>query len=76
LKDVGSPTQFLGAKIGKEVVNGTEYWYISTKAYLEKALAAIEERFGKLDSLFGKSQLDTPVPTNFHPEIDNSDFLD
>jgi hypothetical protein len=43
---------------------------------LEKTLAAIEERFGKLDMLFGKSQLDTTAPTNVRPEIDNSDFLD
>jgi hypothetical protein len=24
----------------------------------------------------GKSALDTPVPTDFHPELDTSDFLD
>jgi hypothetical protein len=72
---VGNPTRFLGAKIGKNNINGIEYWYIS-EAYLEKALLAIESRFGKLDTLFGKSQLDAPAPTNFHPEEDTSDFLD
>jgi hypothetical protein len=27
-------------------------------------------------NLFGKSALDTPAPTDFHPELDTSDFLD
>jgi Reverse transcriptase (RNA-dependent DNA polymerase) len=76
LKDVGVPTRFLGAKIGKKMINGSEYWYISAESYLKKALNTVEERFGKLDTLFGKSQLNTPAPTNFHPEIDTSDFLD
>jgi hypothetical protein len=56
LKDVGTPTRFLGAKIGKKTFDGLEYWYLSAEAYLEKALNTVEERFGKLDTLFGKSR--------------------
>jgi hypothetical protein len=38
-------------------------------------LVAVEEKFGKLDTLFARSRMDTPAPTDFHPEIDISDFL-
>jgi hypothetical protein len=76
LKDVGKPTKFLGAKIGKYTTNGQDLWYISAESYLEKLIVAVEERFGKLDSLFAQSQMDTPAPTDFHPEIDISVFLD
>jgi Reverse transcriptase (RNA-dependent DNA polymerase) len=75
LKDVGTPKQFLGATIGQKHIDGVDYWFISAEDYLEKALAAIEERFGKLDTIF-KYKVETPAPTNFHPEIDDSEFLD
>jgi Reverse transcriptase (RNA-dependent DNA polymerase) len=53
LKDVGPPTRFLGAIIGRTTLeDGFETWYISAESYLEKAIKAIEERFGKLDTLF------------------------
>ena len=59
-------------------LEGKDTWFISAQAYLEKALATIEETYSKLESLFGKSHMDTPAPTDFHPEIDNdkTDFLD
>jgi hypothetical protein len=75
LKDVGTPKRFLGATIGQREINGDDYWFMSAEDYLEKAINAIEERFGKLNSMF-KYRVDTPAPTNFHPEIDDSDFLD
>jgi Reverse transcriptase (RNA-dependent DNA polymerase) len=75
LKDVGSPTRYLGASIGKKQLTDGVFWFISAEAYLSKALDTIEERFGKLESLF-KYTPNTPAPTNFHPEIDDSDFLD
>jgi hypothetical protein len=76
LKDVGPPTRFLGARIGTVTLEGQDTWFISAEAYLEKAIATIEERFGKLDTLFPKSKLATPAPTDFHPELDTTDFLD
>lgn len=76
LKDVGPPKRFLGAKIGEVTLDGKRTWYISAQDYLEKAIDAVTERFGKLESLFSSSKLQTPAPTNFHPEIDDTDFLD
>jgi hypothetical protein len=76
LKDVGPPTRFLGAKIDRQTIFGTDYWSISAEAYLEKAIALVEKIFGKLDTLFRRSRLDTPAPTDFHPELDDTPFLD
>ena len=77
LKDVGPPSKYLGAKVGTRILdNGILAWYMSAEEYLKKAIPEIERRFGNLTSLFGKSQLDTPEPTDFHPEIDQTDFLD
>jgi len=53
--------------------------FISAEDYLEKALALdIEERFGKLESLFPRSKLDhLAVSTDYHLKIDASNsFLD
>jgi len=50
--------------------------FISAEDYLEKALPNIEERFGKLESLFTRSKLGAPASTDYHPEIDTSNFLD
>jgi hypothetical protein len=75
LKDVGPPTRFLGAKIDQINIYGTNYWSISAEAYLEKAIASVEKVYGKLDILFRKSRLDTPAPTDFHPELDDTPVL-
>lgn len=76
LKDVGPPKRFLGARIGEVMLDGHKTWYISAQDYLEKALEGVIQRFGKLESLFSSSKLQTPAPTNFHPEIDDTPFLD
>jgi hypothetical protein len=76
LKDVGPPARFLGAKIEKVALFVTIYWMISEESYLEKAMTSVEKTFGKLDTLFKRSRLDTPAPTDFHPELDDTPFLD
>jgi hypothetical protein len=75
LKDIGSLKRFLSVNIGKRNINCTYYWFISAEDYLAKTLAAVETRFGKLETIF-KYTIDTPAPTNFHPDIDDLDFLD
>jgi hypothetical protein len=75
LKEVGSSTHYLGASIGKKQFVDADLWFISAEAYFSKALDTSEERFGKLDTIF-KCKLNTPAPTNFYPEIDDSNFLD
>jgi hypothetical protein len=48
---------------------------MSADGYLEKALPVVKERFGPLKSLFTKSRCDIPAPPNYHPELDQSPFL-
>jgi hypothetical protein len=74
LKDMGTPPRFLRATIGQRQINGEDYWYISAEGYIEKTLKAVEVRFGKIDTLY-KYKVDTPAPTIFPTEIDDSDFL-
>jgi len=76
LKDIGPPARYLGATIGKYDLDGFITKFISAEDYLEKALPNIEERFGKLESLFPRSKLGSPASTDYHPEIDTSNFLD
>ena len=49
---------------------------MSAEEYLKKAIPEIERKFGNITNLFSKSTLDTPAPTDFHPELDESAFLD
>jgi hypothetical protein len=76
LNEVDPPTKCLGAKVGKQTLSDrTQAWFMSAEEYLKKAIPEIEREFGKIVSLFGKSALDTPAPTDFHPEMDQSDLL-
>jgi hypothetical protein len=76
VKDVGPPKRVLGARKGKYAIDGQDYWFILAEAYISKVIPFIEDRFGKLDTFFAWSRLDTPAPTNFHPEVDTTKLLD
>jgi hypothetical protein len=76
LKDVGPPKRYLGATVGTCVDIGEKAWYLSADDYLDKALPTVEERFGSLKTMFSKSRVDSPLPHDYHPEIDESEFLD
>lgn len=48
--------------------------YVSKGVFnLEKAIPVIEERFGKLKY---NNKITTPLPKDYHPELDGTDFLD
>ena len=77
LKDVGLPTKYLGAKVGNHTLDdGTKASYMSEEEYLKNEIPEIQKKFGNIVDHFGKSALDTPAPTDFHPELDQSDLLD
>jgi hypothetical protein len=63
----------LGAKVGQQEEEST--WFMSASSYLEKALSVIEECSGDLSKLFNRSSLNTPTPTDYHPETDESPLL-
>ena len=76
LKDVDEPKSYLGAVISKYNLEGSVTWAISADDYLRKALANVEEQFGKLSTMFSKSQLSNPAAPDYHPEIDTSKLLE
>jgi len=77
LKDIGpAPKRYLGVTIGDYDLDGFCTRFLSAEDYLAKALPNIEERFGKLESLFPRSRLGSPASPDYHPEIDTTDFLD
>eukprot|EP00934_Nitzschia_sp_Nitz4_P002319 Nitzschia sp. Nitz4//scaffold471_size5685//193//5616//NITZ4_009210-RA/size5685-processed-gene-0.1-mRNA-1//1//CDS//3329552692//2319//frame0 len=77
LKDVGPPNRYLGATTGqRKLDNGQTAWYMSASLYLGKAIKEIEETRGNLSKMFSRQHLDTPLPPNYHPELDDSKFLD
>ena len=73
LKDVGPPKRYLGATVEKINIAGMDTWCMSARDYLEKAIPVIEERFGPLKQ---NNKITTPLPKDYHPELDNSTFLD
>jgi hypothetical protein len=72
LKNVGPPKRYLGARISKYNIEGTQTWAISAQDYLEKAIPVVEQNHGTLK---GNNKINTPLPTNYHPELDQSPFL-
>ena len=78
LKDVGPPTRYLGAQIGRyRFEDGAHAWYMSAQLYLQQAISEIESLWGPLNKLFTDRQvLDVPLPPGIHPEVDDTPFLD
>jgi hypothetical protein len=74
LKGGGAPDTYLGATIGRYKLTGElETWYMSSTQYLERAISVIEQKMGEI--LPGKKMV-TPLPMDYHPEIDTSPYLD
>jgi hypothetical protein len=73
MKDVGPPTRYLGATIGKHKVEGSgfEFWYLSANEYLKNVIKVIEEKCRLM-----VKDVTTPTASNFHPELDTSELLD
>jgi len=72
LKGGTASETYLRGIIGKYNLNGLETWYMSYKHYLDHAIGIVEEKMGILPN----KKVSTPLPTNFHPEIDISSYLE
>ena len=74
LKGGTAPESYLGANIGKyTIVKGIETWYMSSSQYLDRAISVVEAKLGKL---LPGSKIKTPLPTDYHPELDTSPYLE
>jgi Reverse transcriptase (RNA-dependent DNA polymerase) len=77
LKDVGEPTRYLGAEIGRyDFSDGTKTWFMSARLYLHQAIIEVERKWGNVSKLFPKQLLDVPIQAGSHPEMDTTKFLD
>jgi hypothetical protein len=77
LKDVGEPTRYLGAEIGKYTLpDGSNAWYMSARLYLQKEIIEVERQFGNLLKILKPSMLDVPIQPGSHPEVDDTAFLE
>lgn len=50
-------------------------WLLSPEKHVCKAITTVEERFRFVKTMFEQSMNNTPAPTTFHPELDNTAFL-
>ena len=66
------PKRYLGANIERVEINGMKTWSMSAREYLEKCPPVIEERFGNLKQ---NNKITTPLPKDYHPELDDSELL-
>ena len=72
LKGGDAPKSYLGGCIGKYMLSdNTETWYMSSNQYLERAIGIVEEKMGPLPP----KKIATPLPTDYHPEMDQSEEL-
>ena len=63
---------FLEEHIGKYMLSdNTELWFMSSNQYHDRAIGIIEEKMGPLPP----KKIATPLPTDNHPEMDQSEEL-
>jgi hypothetical protein len=76
LKVVSDPSKaerYLGAMIGRyQFADGSQGWYMSADDYLSKAIPTVE---AACDEKLNKKYT-SPLPPNYHPELDTSTLLD
>ncbi|MEM7375757.1 MAG: reverse transcriptase domain-containing protein [Bacteroidota bacterium] len=70
--------RYLGMKVntfivGKGTKEEREAWYMSAEDYLKHALKVIEDRYPSSKS---EKKVDAPMLIQYHPEIDESPYLD
>jgi hypothetical protein len=76
LKDVGEPTKYLGAEVGKyHFSDGKTAWYTSANLYLKQAIAEVERGWGNITKMFPNQILDVPIQPGSHPEMHVTKFL-
>ena len=73
---IGPPTIYLGAKVGKTVLNnGVTSFYFSMTQYIKEAVRNVE-LYLKEKNLALLKNTTIPISVNYSPEIDQSPELD
>jgi len=72
---IEEPESYLGAKMQKRKLDGQEMWTMSSVTYTDAALKNIEGRLRGTRWTLPRSA-PTPLPTDYHPELDETPILD
>jgi hypothetical protein len=77
---VKEPEQYLGAKIKKWYIHGSDdptkpRWAMSSETYVKRAIADVETELGKVDKML-PTKASTPLSAGYRPELDQSNELD
>ena len=74
---MGDPDIYLGAKLRKVTIDGTDAWSFSSSKYVQASVKNVEEF---LDKRFNGRKLakkaGTPWKANYHSELDDTEELD
>ena len=71
---IAEPDIYLGAQLGKMVVDGYECWTMSAEKYVLASVRNVEEALEK-KGLRLPTKCYTPLPPDYRPELDTSDEL-
>ena len=76
LKDdkIAEPDIYMGAQLGKMQVDGYECWTMSAEKYVLASVRNVEESLAK-KGLRLPTKCYTPLPPDYHPELDTSNEL-
>lgn len=72
---IAEPDTYLGAKIKKRILNGQSMWTISSDDYVKAALGNVQSQSEGTQWKMPKGKVKTPLPTGYHPEMDDTDEL-
>jgi Reverse transcriptase (RNA-dependent DNA polymerase) len=73
-KKIEKPEMYLGAQLGQMDVNGTSCWTMSAEKYMNASVKNVEETLAR-KGLRLPSKVYTPLPTDYHPELEMSPEL-
>ena len=73
---LGPQKVYLGGKVSQVILpNGVKAYSYSASQYLHEAIRGVEEYLDKKGRKLSEKRVGTPLPTNYHPELDVSPEL-
>ena len=76
-ESIGPPTRYLGSKIGRFTIEGDDVvkWTMSAEDYVKNQIKELEKWLHD-NNMKLKTRAPSVLPTNYRPELDNSDLCD
>ena len=74
--DISPPQVYLGARLEKKELNGKLMWTMTSRDYINAIVKNLNERLKKKGTKLPASGIDTPMTSNYSPELDGSEELE